>query len=221
MASQAEIDEPPARRAGRRIGCYAALVVLAILAVGLAVLWLNRERIADNVIADELESLGIEASYEIERIGGRRQVLTDIVIGDPARPDLTIERAEVVIRHRLGFPAIAAVRLTRPRLYGTYRNGTLSFGTLDPLLFTGEEKPFELPDFVLAVTDGRALRRAASAAILSAPIPASPRPLIWRSAPGSASSTAASEPNRASSALASGWVSPRAWAPNSRYSSTS
>lgn len=158
MASQAEIDEPPGRQAGRRIGCYAALVVLAIIAIGLAILWANRERIADNVIADELASLGIDATYKIERIGGRRQVLTDIVVGDPRHPDLTVERAEVIIRHRFGFPAISAVRLVRPRLHGTYRNGNLSFGELDPLIFPErEERPFELPDFALAVEGGRGL----------------------------------------------------------------
>jgi hypothetical protein len=158
MASQAEIDGPPARRTGRRIGCYAALVVLAILGIALAILWANRERIADNVIADELTSLGIDATYKIERIGGRRQVLTDIVVGDPRRPDLTVERAEVIVQHRFGFPAISAVRLVRPRLYGTYRGGKLSFGALDPLIFAPrEERPFELPDFALAVEGGRGL----------------------------------------------------------------
>ncbi len=158
MASEAEIDEPPARRAGRRIGCYASLVMLAVIVAGVAVAWFYRERIADNIIAGELASRGIEATYNVERIGGRRQVLTDIVIGDPARPDLTIERAEVDVRYRFGFPAVAALRLVRPRLYATYRRGKLSFGSLDPLIFAPrEERPFELPDFAVAVTEGRAL----------------------------------------------------------------
>jgi len=158
MASQPEIDEPPASSAGRRIGCYAALAVLAILAAGLAILWANRERIAGNIIAGELAARGIEATYEIERIGGSRQVLTDVVVGDPRRPDLTVERAEVVVRHRFGFPSIAEVRLVRPRLFATWRDGTLSFGELDPLIFApAEEGPFELPDFALEVVDGRAL----------------------------------------------------------------
>jgi hypothetical protein len=158
MASEAEIDEPPARRAGRRIGCYASLVMLAIIVAGVAAAWFYRERIAGNILAGELAARGIEATYNIERIGGRRQVLTDIVVGDPQRPDLTIERAEVIIRHRFGFPRIVALRLVRPRLHGTYRDGTLSFGSLDPLLFAPrEDRPFELPDFALEVTGGRAL----------------------------------------------------------------
>lgn len=158
MASQAEIDEPAARKSGRRIGCYASLVMLAIIVAAVAVVWFYRERIAGNLIAAELTSRGIEATYNVERIGGRRQVLTDIVIGDPRRPDMTIDRAEVDVRYRFGFPGIAALRLVRPRLRATYRDGTLSFGALDPLILAPrEERPFELPDFALTVTEGRGL----------------------------------------------------------------
>ncbi len=80
---------------GRRIGCWASLAVLALLVVGLATLWFSRERIADNVISDMLADAGVPATYEIVRIGPSRQILRNIVVGDPARPDLTVERAEV------------------------------------------------------------------------------------------------------------------------------
>jgi hypothetical protein len=158
MASQAEIDEPAPRISGRRIGCYASLVLLAIIVIGASVAWYYRERIAGNLIASELASRGIEATYNVERIGGRRQVLTDLVVGDPSRPDLTVERAEVDVRYRWGFPAIGAIRLIRPRLRATYRDGMLSFGALDPLIFAPrEERPFELPDLALTVIEGRGL----------------------------------------------------------------
>lgn len=157
MASDAEIEKPLRRRSGRRIGCLGSIAMAVILLAGFLILWANRERIADNVIAAELESRGIPASYEIETIAGRHQVLRDIVIGDPAGPDLTIERAEVILRYGFGLPEIAELRLTRPRLYGTYLDGKLSFGTLDPLIFAGGEEPFELPDMRLVVTEGRAL----------------------------------------------------------------
>lgn len=158
MAPQAEIDEPAAGGGARRIGRYAALAVLALVVMGLAAAWLGRERIAANLISNELAQRGIEATYNIEHIGGRREVLTDIVVGDPMRPDLTIERAEVTLRYRFGFPAIGTVTLERPRLYGTYQDGQLSFGALDPLIFTEEEEgPFAFPDFNLVVKDGRGL----------------------------------------------------------------
>jgi hypothetical protein len=132
---------------------------LLIFGLAFLALWLQREDIADDVIGSTLESYGIPATYEVERIGGRRQVLTNIVIGDPARPDLTIERAEVVIRYRFGYPGIAGIRLERPRLYGTFYGGALSFGALDPLIFpeVEPEEPFEFPDMTLALVDARAL----------------------------------------------------------------
>ena len=46
----------------------------------------------------------------------------------------------------------------RPRLFGSYRNGKLSFGALDPLLFDDSKKePFKLPAFALDLEDGRGL----------------------------------------------------------------
>lgn len=131
--------------------------LLLILGLAFLAFWLQRKDIADNVIGGYLRSHHVRATYHIDRIGGARQVLSHIVVGDPGKPDLTIERAEVVIRYRLGLPAISRVVLTRPRLYGTYRGGKLSFGELDRLLFTGPKQPFALPDFSLELDDGRAL----------------------------------------------------------------
>src|SRR5690349_23786353 len=110
MASPPDHDEPPPR-AGLRIGRWAALATLLVLAIGLAIIWTRRERIADDFIADQLADYGIEATYEIERIGPRHEVLRNVVIGDTGRPDLTIERAEIILRYRFGYPRIAEVRL--------------------------------------------------------------------------------------------------------------
>lgn len=135
-----------------------ALLLLSLLLLGAALLaWFERENIADDYITDMLAAEGVEARYTIEEIGPQRQVLTDIVIGDPARPALTIERAELVIEPRFGFPGVHQLILHEPRLYGTFVDGDLSFGELDSLLFTGAEGPFEFPDIELVVRDGRAL----------------------------------------------------------------
>jgi hypothetical protein len=129
----------------------AAAIVVAL------VLWSQRKSIADNVIASELARRGIPATYEVARIGGRRQVLRNIVVGDPMRPDLTVEQAEVRIRYTLGWPTIGRVTLVRPRLHGTYRKGKLSFGSLDPLIFRDTGRKFELPRLDLRLVDARAL----------------------------------------------------------------
>jgi hypothetical protein len=149
-------EEPPLQTRRRRwpvvlLG-LAGVVVLALLAA-----WLSRDRIAGSVIAGQLESLGVPARYTIESVGPRRQVLTHVVIGDPAHPDMTIERVETELSLGLGAPAIGRVTLVRPRLYGSYRQGKLSFGSLDRALFGGERKePFRLPDMIVTVIDGRA-----------------------------------------------------------------
>ena len=150
-------EDPTESRQGwsrRRIGslCLSALMVLA-----LAALWISRERIADNLIAGELEKREILATYRIESIGAREQVLTNLVIGDPRHPDFTADRLVVSVRPRFGFPDIGALRLVRPRLYGTYLKGKLSFGSLDPLIFTDSKEPFRLPDMDVAIEDGRGL----------------------------------------------------------------
>ncbi|MBO9516802.1 MAG: YdbH domain-containing protein [Porphyrobacter sp.] len=157
MATLAEIEDPMPERPRRRVGCWVLLVVCALLALGAAILWISREELADSLISRELANRGIRATYEIESIGGHREVLRNVVVGDPKRPDLTIERAEVTIGYGLWLPRIASVRLVRPRLFGSYIDGKLSFGALDPLLFEGPKRAFELPDMRLTLVDGRAL----------------------------------------------------------------
>ena len=154
----APVDESPRERE-RRFGRLARVLAIfaVVVAIAFVLVWTQRERIADNVIGRELKSRGIPATYRVERIGARRQVLADIVVGNPRHPDLTVARAEVELVYRLGFPGIGRITLVKPRLYGSYRGGKLSFGTLDPLLFTGKKRAFELPRLDLKIADGRAL----------------------------------------------------------------
>jgi len=151
-AQDVERPGPRRRRWPRVLGWLGLAVVVA-----LAIAWFSRERIADDVIAGQLEDLGLPARYTVAQVEADRQVLANVVIGDPRRPDLTIERVEVALSPRFGAPAIGRVTLVKPRLYGTYVAGKLSFGSLDPLIFTGSKEPFRLPDLDLAVRDGRAL----------------------------------------------------------------
>lgn len=144
-------------RRSRRLWPRVLLGGLGLAATGLLAAWLSRERIAGNVIAGQLRKYDIPATYTIARIGPDRQVLTNIVVGDPKRPDLTIERAEVAIKYRLGTPTLGRITVARARLHGTWRGGTLSFGTLDQALFRKAGKPPGLPRLDLRLIDGRAL----------------------------------------------------------------
>ncbi|WP_091148327.1 YdbH domain-containing protein [Novosphingobium sp. CF614] len=141
--------------APRRARWLLALGALLLLALGLA--WTMRKDIADNVIAAQLESLGLPARYKVVSIGPSEQVIRDLVIGDPRRPDLAIAELRVATRLYLGLPGIGRITIVRPRLYGTFRDGRVSFGSLDKALFTGAGAPFEMPDLDVALVDGRAL----------------------------------------------------------------
>ena len=134
-----------------------SLALLIVIVAALAAAWFSRERIAGDVIAGMLEDYDLPAQYEIESIGPERQVLTDVVIGDPLLPDLTVERVIVHLRYRFGTPAIGRIELERPRLFGSWRGGKLSFGTLDGILFRDTGEPPGLPDLDIALVDGRAL----------------------------------------------------------------
>lgn len=131
-------------------------LLLGLVALGLAALWLQREWLADRVIAGQLDDLGLAGTYKVESIGPTRQVLSNLVLGDPARPDLTIEQAVIEIEPQLGLPVISKITLLRPRLFGSYKAGKFSFGSLDKFLFTGSTEPFRLPALNVALVDGRA-----------------------------------------------------------------
>ncbi len=156
---QAEEELAAAEAIQRRRRWPLVLGAIGLLLLGtLTVLWLTRETIADNIIAGQLKKLGVPGTYKIISIGPSRQVLSNIVIGDPAHPDLTIERTEITILPRFGFPRIGEVKLIKARLYGTYKGGKFSLGSLDKALTGGDpSQPFRLPDLDLALEDARAL----------------------------------------------------------------
>lgn len=149
-----EVRLPPRRRWLRR--WLAAIGILLILALG--IVWAARERIANSIIAGQLQDLGIPGTYEIESIGPRRQVLRNVVIGDPAHPDMTIARATVGFEPRFGVPVLGRVELEGARLFGTWRAGKLSFGRLDRVIFDTrpDTGPKGLPDLELVLVDARA-----------------------------------------------------------------
>jgi hypothetical protein len=162
MTQDAEFDTAAEAPERRRRSFWWRWIALPLLVIGAAVVlavWFQRHTIAGNVIDNYLRSHHVRATYTIEHIGGTREVLSHLVVGDPAHPDLTVERVEVAIRYRFGFPTVGGAVLVRPRLYGTYLNGKISFGAADPLIFQPQKpkQPFELPDLTLKLVDGRAL----------------------------------------------------------------
>ena len=144
---QTQVETARTSRSPWQVVRIGGLALLAMFVIAVLVAWLSRDRIADNIIADQLQQYDLPGTYEIESIGPAQQVVRNVVIGDPENPDLTIERIAINLRYRLGFPAIGRIEVSRPRLYGTVdENGRISFGSLDKVIFAETGRPPGLPD---------------------------------------------------------------------------
>jgi hypothetical protein len=126
---------------------------LAAILAGL--LWSQRGDLADHFVSTTLHDKGIAATWHIASIGFGEQVITDVVVGDPAHPDLTIDRLVSSTGLHGAAPGVNLVTLINPRLHGSWRGGRLSFGSLDKLLNGPATAPFRLPDLNLRVENGR------------------------------------------------------------------
>ena len=125
-------------------------IVLFLLALVLLVLtgaWLQRKPIAADILGREISARGVTASYRITRLGFRNQRLENIVIGDPANPDLTADWAEVLVSLRWGGVTVRKITARGVRLNGRIVGGKLRLGQIDRLLLPPSGKPFAFPDF--------------------------------------------------------------------------
>ena len=86
------------RRPVARIASIAALAVLVLLVVAVALVWIQRRPIATHYLKRELERRGVTASYRLDRVGLRTQEVSNLVIGDPQRPDLIARYAHIETR---------------------------------------------------------------------------------------------------------------------------
>ncbi|RJF85468.1 YdbH domain-containing protein [Sphingomonas cavernae] len=141
---------PRPRRVARIAAGVTAVVTLALFAT-----WTQREPIARNIVGDMLEDRGVQASYDIERIGFRTQRIENLVIGDPGKPDLTAEWAEVITQFGFGGAKVSGIRAHGVRLRGRLIDGTFSFGAVDKLLPEPTGEPFALPDLNVELSDAR------------------------------------------------------------------
>ena len=147
-------DYPPAAPRGRNRRW--ALAGAGLVALALGGLWGSRDRIAAEAVDRELAALGLPAHYRIESIGLGREVIADVVVGDPAHPDLTVERVEIALRYGATGPVIDRITLIRPRLSGRLRDGQVHFGALDRLIYTPTAAGgVQLPNWSLTLVDAR------------------------------------------------------------------
>ncbi|WP_420145935.1 intermembrane phospholipid transport protein YdbH family protein [Sphingobium sp.] len=125
---------------------------LGLVLVGL---WTQRAPIAENFISRELNRRGVQANYDLVEVGLRTQRIENIVLGNPARPDLTARWVEVDIAFAGLTPQVAAVRAGGVRMRGSYRDDVLRLGELDKFRDPDSTAPFSLPDILLSVADAR------------------------------------------------------------------
>src|SRR5687768_526220 len=133
------------RRWPRRLGIALSLFLLLIL-VALVAVWIMRVRLASNYIDRELARRGVQASYEVKRIGFGTQILENLVIGDPRRPDLTARQVRVQILIGLTGPRVGLITARGVRMRGRIVDGRLTLGQIDRLLPPPSGLPFRLPD---------------------------------------------------------------------------
>lgn len=129
-------------------------ILLAIVAL-LAALWLARKPVAEHFVDNALRAAHVPARYEISRIGLRTQRLTNVRIGDPARPDLVADWVEVDTSLWFTGVGVTAIRAGHVSLRATLTDGKVSFGAIDRLLPAPSGKPFALPAVRAEIADAR------------------------------------------------------------------
>lgn len=140
----------------RRRRLWATGIALAGLAI-LVLLWVQRAPIAHRVIAGELARRQVPATYRVSALSPGRAELSDVRIGDAARPDLTARRLAVALRWGLSGPVVTGIDAEALRVRGRVdEDGTLHLGALDRLRPAPSGQPFALPDLGLTLTDARA-----------------------------------------------------------------
>jgi translocation and assembly module TamB len=133
---------------------FGAVALLFIILLVIA--YWQRNHIADRFVQNELEARGVRATYKIDQVGFRTQRIRDLVIGDPANPDLVAKLVEVDVALNFSGANLRDVRADGVKIRGRYANGKLSFGELDKFSDPTSKEPFEWPDIGLVVKNAQA-----------------------------------------------------------------
>ncbi|GAC1575163.1 MAG: hypothetical protein NVS3B5_06000 [Sphingomicrobium sp.] len=143
------------RNVGRALALFVAGII-GLFLLALFVLWLARKPIANNILARELARRGIHATYHLDRVGLRTQRISNLVIGNPARPDLTAKVAQVEMRILVtGRIEVYRVVARGVRLRGQVVGDRVSWGEVDGLLPkpSTTKTPFKFPDIAVDIAD--------------------------------------------------------------------
>src|SRR3954451_3645981 len=137
-----------------RVASFGALGLLVLLAGVVALAWIQRRPIATHYLKSEFERRGVTATYHLDRVGLRVQEISNLVIGDPNRPDLVARYAHIETRIRWnGSFEVYRIVARGVRLRGRLVHGRVSWGQIDRLMPPPSNKPFALPEFAIDIAD--------------------------------------------------------------------
>lgn len=137
-----------------RAASIIAIAILCLLFAGIIIIWIQRRPIATHYLKGEFQRRGVTASYHLNRVGLRTQEVSNLVIGDPKRPDLVAKYAHIETRLKWsGNFEVYRIAARGVRLRGRLVHGRVSWGEIDKLLPPPTNKPFELPNFVVDIAD--------------------------------------------------------------------
>ncbi|HWU92283.1 MAG TPA: YdbH domain-containing protein, partial [Sphingomicrobium sp.] len=138
----------------RRLAIIVACTILGLTLIGVIAVWIERRPIASHFLQQEFQQRGVQSSYHLDKIGLRTQQVSNLVIGDPKRPDLTAKYAQVQMRVKWnGNFEVYRIVARGVRLRGRLVHGKVSWGQIDKLMPPPSNKPFALPNFVIDVAD--------------------------------------------------------------------
>ena len=137
-----------------RLAILIGSAILVLLLVAVVFVWVQRKPIATRFLSQEFERRGVTTSYTLDRVGFRTQKVTNLVIGDPRRPDLVARTATIQMRIKLdGSVEVYRIVARGVRLRGRMVGGKVRWGQLDKLLPPPSDKPFKLPSIALDIAD--------------------------------------------------------------------
>ncbi len=128
---------------------------IGLIGIGVAAIWTQRAPIATRLIDHELAKRRIPARYAIERLDANGAILTQLVLGNAAAPDLTATRVRVHIGWRLDGARISGIDLENVVARGRLDEKGLSFGVLDRLRPKSSAQTFVLPDLTIRLRNVR------------------------------------------------------------------
>jgi hypothetical protein len=143
----------------RRLWPRRALAIAAAIALAaLLVLYAARRTIARESLTAWLRSQGVEAAAEVQALGPTGGA-GSLIVGDPRRPDFSVERVELGYGLTGRGLQVRSIRLVRPVLRARLHDGRFSAGALDRLieqLRKGPPQP-NAPKPAISVEGGRVL----------------------------------------------------------------